>query len=574
MKFPYPSLFLAVLCVSIAATLSLTGCGGGANSTTPNPSTSPGSVVGTGRATLTILWTPRAEEASRLIPIATQSLHVFIRKNNGDIVADRIVLRPAGQNETTVTFEDLPVETLRVIATAHPQEDGSGTAQAQAEALVTVNLGENAPIRIRLQSTITRLEVIPDKLQAKVGESVNITVSARNEAGELIMITSDSQKWTVSEEVIRSGATQITGVLVGQARIEVRETESGTSGGAEILIGRSGEYFIREIAPPAGLDACKPTGLTNDGYIVGTCTPQTADSWKSFAWDEATKSTVLLPRPEGFTVFLASGVNESRQIVGTAATYNTTIGSGFLLENETKFTKLQQLVPQGDIVIGLNNRGDIFGTAGAIGSRTQIGLWKTNGTGKLLNTNYSFTHQPFAINEQGFIVGQANGAGLVWNTDGRTPIRLLPPHEGISYQMAFDVNENGLIAGYCPIQQTADSLARRIITWNSPNSVPKPYPTLLALEAPYVVNIPQMLRMNNRNEIIVLKVNEGSPALVLKNGVIADLTTLVPPDWKSLALMCINDRGQIAGTAEKNGKKTMFLLTPQGGSGNLKVGVQ
>lgn len=554
-------LLSVTLCVGAFATVPLTGCGGGNGTTAPSPAAAPGSVNGTGKATLTILWTPRQEETSRLIPLATRSLRVTVRTGNGDVFGEAVIVRPAGTNESSLTFEDLPTETLRIVVTAHPQEDGTGTPQAQAEAFVTVELGENAPIRVRLQSTIARIEVVADKSQIKVGETANIAVSAKNDAGELVMITPDTQEWTVSEEATRSGTAQITGVLVGRARLEVRETESGKSGATEILVGRSGEYFLREIVAPENFEACRPTGLTNDGYVVGTCTPSHGSFWRSFAWESRTGEMIALPQTPDRFVFLASGVNESRQIVGDAMN-----GFGYLLENENKFTQLQQLPNANDTVLGINNRGDIFGTVSDYPRTKQIGLWKTDGSGKILSANYSLTHEPFAINDQGLIVGQANNVAFAWHTDERTPTRLAAPLAQQGYPLAYDVNDAGKIVGrYIPPQSGDQPMLRSLVTWESPGSVARPYADRTLIYKP--------VRMNNREEIIGEKAEYSKPVL-WKNGVVKEISSLVPTDWNITEATCINDRGQIAGTAERNGKKTMFLLTPQGGNGDLKVGVR
>jgi hypothetical protein len=571
MKSPYISVLSVMLCIALLTT-PLTGCGGGKEGAAPNPAAPTGPVTGTGRATLTILWTPRVEESSRLIPIASRGLRVSLQKNTGELVAERVVPRPVGQNETTVTFDDLPVETLRVAVSAHPQEDGTGTAQAQAETLVAVNIEQNAPIRVRLQSTIARLEVKTDKPQVKVDETANVLVSAKNDADELVMISMDTLEFIVSEELTLSGASQVTGALIGTARIEVLEKESGKKGSAELPVGRSGDYYIREIVAPAGLDGCRPTGMNNGGYVVGQCIPVSNSNTgspppDSFAWDLSTRKSVILPRPPGIWWFLAADVNDARQIAGYSQD-----GKGLLLENESRYTSLQQLLSR-DTVVAINNRGEILGSTEGSGNRAQIALWKTDGTGRILNLNNNSDNKPFAMNDQGVIVGRRQSTGFVWNTDGRAPARLLPI-SGTSayYTLPFDVNDTGRIVGLFPPQQTNDggNLSTSIlVTWEGSISPAVAY--LDGIGAAFL-----RTRTNNRNEIIAVR-DAGTfpiPAYLWANGLRKDVATLVPADWKKIELMCINDRGQIAGTAERNGKKTMFLLTPQGVSGDLKVGVR
>lgn len=556
-----PSFFplTAILCLSIIPALSLMGCGGSKDSTVPGINPLPGASSGIGRATLTILWSPLPEEASRLIPRATRSLRVLLRKSDGVIVAERTVLRPTGQNETTETFDGLPLENLHVVATAHPSENGSGVPQAQAEALVTIKPDENAPIRIRLQSTITRLEVVAGKAEAKVGEAVNIAVSAKNSAGELVMISPETQEWTVTGDVYRNEGAFVTGIQVGKARIEIKETESGQGGFAEIRFTRSADYSIREIVLPEGYDACRPTGLTNDGYVVGYCSPE-GQLPKSFSWKASTGKVTPLPTPPGYSAFVAVSVNESKQIVGDGWLSTNGSDSGFLLQNESQFTRLQKLSDLPNNTTDINDRGEIIGTV--VATYAQLALWKADGTGKILDNNSDKTLRAFSINNQGLIAGFKNDDATIWYTDGRPPTELSGPVLQTSQaSRAYCMTEKGKIVG----QFTAGG---NLITWENPTSLARFY-SQSGMAGSRINGV------NSREEIIGFStVTPG--AKLCKNGLIKDLSALIPPTsaLKIIEPTRINDASQIVGTAEKNGKKTMFFLTLQAGTGNLKVGVK
>jgi|GEM_PF-2645985 hypothetical protein len=98
--------------------VSLLGCGGGGMAPT-----------GYGSARFTILWPNRSQYDGRLIPPGTESILVWIGDSSGEIIAQQIVSPPvAGQNSTTITFNNLPnYETLEAYAIAYSDPNGQGS---------------------------------------------------------------------------------------------------------------------------------------------------------------------------------------------------------------------------------------------------------------------------------------------------------------------------------------------------------------------------------------------------------------------------------------------------------------
>jgi hypothetical protein len=94
--------------------LPLIGCGG--SSSAPS---------GTGRAFIKITWPDR----NRLIPLASNSIQVTFSRG-AQTVATQLIPRPASGNQTTTTFQNLKTGGLALTATAFPNADGTGTAQA------------------------------------------------------------------------------------------------------------------------------------------------------------------------------------------------------------------------------------------------------------------------------------------------------------------------------------------------------------------------------------------------------------------------------------------------------------
>src|ERR1041385_3282125 len=116
---------LTPLCFVIALLLALVGCGSG--SQTPSLSKA------TGSATFTVTW----PNPSRLIPKASASIVVQIL-NGSTQIASQTLARPASGGTATATFPLLPPGTLTAKATAYPQANGSGVAQATATLLLTL----------------------------------------------------------------------------------------------------------------------------------------------------------------------------------------------------------------------------------------------------------------------------------------------------------------------------------------------------------------------------------------------------------------------------------------------------
>lgn len=212
----------------------LTGCGSGA---TPI-------AAGTGRATLVIEW----PEVTRLVPVAANSITVSFSLD-GTVASTQTVVRPTSGNTSTVTFDSLPVGALAVIASAYPNADGSGTAQATATTSATIVSGQTTAVSLTMASTISSLSISPSGPSVAVGGTSQLTMTALNAAGSAVLVSASSVTWTSLNTAIASvsSAGLVTGVAGGNATIQVTESESGkaatvavtvtaTSGGSCTLI--------------------------------------------------------------------------------------------------------------------------------------------------------------------------------------------------------------------------------------------------------------------------------------------------------------------------------------------------
>src|SRR5450755_3284706 len=94
----------------------LTGCGSGSSTTSAN-----------GRLALSVVWPKR----TRLIPLASHSIRAVVTRGS-QTLGSKLIVGTDGppSNPSIVAFDNLPVGTVTLTATAYPGQDGSGVAQA------------------------------------------------------------------------------------------------------------------------------------------------------------------------------------------------------------------------------------------------------------------------------------------------------------------------------------------------------------------------------------------------------------------------------------------------------------
>jgi hypothetical protein len=206
--------FLALVGISLLTM----GCGGGAV---------PLDGLATGQATLLIQWPSR----SRLIPLEAKSIRVEIKTQAGAQVALKILDRPATGNTTTTTFIDLPEGLLTVQATAFPQSNAQGTAQADGTATITIVRAQTSTLTLTMATTITRLELSPAQLTQN--ETVFVTATPRDSADRLVLTPPGSIQLTLEEGTSDALWDASSGKLTPLKQITIRiravETESGVA---------------------------------------------------------------------------------------------------------------------------------------------------------------------------------------------------------------------------------------------------------------------------------------------------------------------------------------------------------
>lgn len=198
------SLALTLLVAGTPLLLSA-GCGGGGN----DPLGQSAPTRKTGGLTLSVTWPDR----SRLIPDASESIVVTVRKANATLKTTTLQRPAAGQPlTTTASFDDLPVGTdYTVTAEAFPLGNGTGVAQARTAATVPFTVTDNArtKVGVTMDSTIATLSlepVLPFPLGA--GRNRILEAVARDAGGNVVLLSQNKVQFALTESV--SGTATLT----------------------------------------------------------------------------------------------------------------------------------------------------------------------------------------------------------------------------------------------------------------------------------------------------------------------------------------------------------------------------
>ena len=229
----------------------------------------------TGQVRITVKWPPRSDVDTQLIPSRSESIKLDI-SIDGVSVAIGVIPRPSGPPWTSEkTFGSVRAsDDALVTATAHPNEDGTGVAQAAAETHITIPTRDLAypvggapgdPIVLRLGSTISSVEVTTDPAVIWIDQTAQLTATAKNATGDTVLVPTQAPfDWSVdsgSESLATVDADGlVTGVVAGDATIRATEVESGVSGTVVVTV-------TDENRPPVidSLDCSDPNppGCTN-----------------------------------------------------------------------------------------------------------------------------------------------------------------------------------------------------------------------------------------------------------------------------------------------------------------------
>jgi streptogramin lyase len=141
----------------------------------------------------------------------------------------QLVPRPASGNTTTVTFSGLKIGIWAMTASAYPNADGTGVAQATGSAPVNIADNQTSNVGLTMDSTIDHLEVSPSPPLIDVGTSQQLTATAKDASGAIVLIA--PSKLTFDSNNKNAATVSANGLVNGLAQgfssITVTEVESG-----------------------------------------------------------------------------------------------------------------------------------------------------------------------------------------------------------------------------------------------------------------------------------------------------------------------------------------------------------
>lgn len=240
------------------------GCGGSEGGSTQEPGETEAQ---TGAASLTVQW----PADSRLVPFAANSIRVRVSKG-ASVLGEQVLVRPAGGGTATAAFSRLPVGEVIVTASAHPNPDGTGNPQAQAQTPVTIRANETASVHLTMASRIDRLEISPSAdLHLFVGRERELIPTARDAAGNVVFILPATLQWASSAPAIAYvGGGMVTAAGAGTAQITVTETESGKSAAVNVTVEAEPAPVSWWKAEGSALDATDGNhGILHNGATFG-----------------------------------------------------------------------------------------------------------------------------------------------------------------------------------------------------------------------------------------------------------------------------------------------------------------
>ncbi|MBX3097068.1 MAG: Ig-like domain-containing protein [Fimbriimonadaceae bacterium] len=215
---------LSILGAAILTGLLSVGCGGNTDSENAL----------TGRAAVYITW----PERTRLIPDASNAITIEVRDGDA-ILAQRTVARPtSGSTTERVEFLDLPNKDLSLTATAYPNADGTGTAQASAERTITIVRGETTEFGITMVSTIDHIAITPVDPTLLAESVLQLTATAEDAQNQMILIDPANAVWTSGNVTVATVDANglVTGLKSGRVTITFTDTESGVSGSVLVTV--------------------------------------------------------------------------------------------------------------------------------------------------------------------------------------------------------------------------------------------------------------------------------------------------------------------------------------------------
>lgn len=511
------------------------GCGGakGGSSTT-------------GTLRLTVDW----PEPSRLIPDASNSIKLTILAG-ADVVATKVVERPpSGSGKVTVEIGALPPITVLLKATAHPNIDGTGNAQAEGTAQVALTSNTTTSASILMGTTISKVRLTPPISTLQLGSSAEVVASAFDAEDNLILTNPARWSWEVSNgnvAIIPDGATcLLEATHTGTSTITVRETESGKYTSSILSVGSSsiGTYTIHPLPYHLGMGVWD---INDKGIVVGSARRTGFVYFNAFKYS-FTQGFEWLPMdsfPENYYGSNARRILNDDTILGTYQGNQTSIqtvavwkanGEHTVPLYPNYWTHGSDMNSSGQIVYRFYDGGGWFDAYYEIGNPSSFQALGYNGTGG-----------PVRINESGIVAyadTYLNQAGTFKAGHGFSILNT--PHN--SQPSISAINDAGVVLGGYRLDNSSVACI-----WTSGQREDLPINAGIDI---------------NENGIVIGRVdNEGNPntpclwthstGVVLLEPLISNLS-----GWTNISVTAINNMNMICGAGEYQGQQLSFVLVP------------
>ncbi|WP_309712847.1 hypothetical protein [Armatimonas sp.] len=199
----------------------------------------------------------------------------------------RVIARPpAGTNTVTETFSDLSIGNYTAKATAYPNPDGTGVAQASGSVSLTIVKDQTVAASLTMASTISKVDIYnngfrvePGAFFLALGDSLILTAVAFDGSGKRVAVDPNQWEWgsnnTGDFTFTPSGATALVrtsgGTPPNALYITLKEKESGRLAFPAGIISHAkitieGLGHLTDIA----VRSSYATGISDDGgRIVG-----------------------------------------------------------------------------------------------------------------------------------------------------------------------------------------------------------------------------------------------------------------------------------------------------------------
>jgi probable HAF family extracellular repeat protein len=307
-------------------------------------------------------------------------------------------------------------------------------------------------------------------------------------------------------------------------------------------------------------------GINSQGHVPVYATDSTDQNVflgaSSFLWN-GPGDIQLLPGPTGATTTVAFGLNDLDQVVGASGPASQGQYLGVLWEGGNSIF-LNPLPGYTDSeAYAINNSGLVVGSSFDFSVdpflRSAVCWYK----GKILllpPSNGAMISAPYAVNDWGQVVGVSGNRAILWSTFPKASVADLGTLGGDG-SVAWAINKGGQIVGGA---QTVSGEWHPAL-WNGTDIIDLQNFDRDTKGVAYGINNCGQIVGYSGPDKNGSDLHNGH-AVLWENGQVIDLQNQIPGNsgWMLRQAAGINDRGQITGIGQHNGKNRAFLLTPVG----------